>query len=127
MRSLTHLKLVQGKATASAKLGIVTNSWCADSRAKQTINRTRSNCSRLLNTVIPPSLLRAGLVEPGLYAQLPLLAEVLVGQNIVVSHDLEHGKKRLTRQATKYTQLKVPYHGPYGSDFAIGSTVVRIQ
>jgi hypothetical protein len=79
-----YLKFLKSETTTSTKLGVVLDGRAADSRAQKSINRSRSDASSLLDACNSSRLLAAGLVEPGLYAALPVLAEVLVGQLIVV-------------------------------------------
>ena len=74
----TYLELLKGEATTSTELGVVLDGGAADGRADQAIDGARGNAGSLLDTRDTAGLLATGLVQPGLDARLPVLAEVLL-------------------------------------------------
>lgn len=86
------LELLKGKTTASTDLDVVLDGRAPDSGAKETVNGTRGSGSSLLDAVQATTLLPARLVEPGADPALPVLAEVDVGELVVVLDGLFDGK-----------------------------------
>lgn len=78
------LQFLESEATASTELHVVAQGGAANGRAQKTIDGSRGNAGSLLNACNSSGLFTAGLIEPGLYAALPLLTKVLVGQLVVV-------------------------------------------
>ncbi len=96
----TNLQFSQGETTTLADLGIVFNSLSTDSRVQEAINRARRDAGSLLDSVLSASQLATRLIKPGLDAELPVLAEVLVRELIVVLQDhcrlkLENGDEEI--------------------------------
>ncbi len=72
-----YLEILKGEATTSTELGVVLDGRAADGGADQTIDGARGDTGSLLDTRDTSGLLAAGLVQPGLNAGLPVLAEML--------------------------------------------------
>ncbi len=79
-----YLQLLQSETTTKPKLDIVLYGRTPHRRPQQAIDWPRSNSGRFALAVHTTRLFRARLVEPGAHVQLPVLAEVRVGQDVVV-------------------------------------------
>lgn len=78
------LDLLDGEATTLTQLGVVLEGGAAHSRAER-LNGLQAEGSGLGSAGIASALLSAGLVKPDLDAALPVLAEVVVVEDVVVA------------------------------------------
>ena len=83
-RGRRNLELFQGEASSSFDFCVVLEGLATADRAQEPADRSRSDRGCFLLSERSPALLLAGLVEPGSHAPLPLLAQVLVRQLIVM-------------------------------------------
>jgi hypothetical protein len=74
------LELAKGEATALADLAVVADGRCTDGRAEFR-ERANTKGSGLGGTSIAAAELAARLVKPGAYPALPVLAEMVAGEN----------------------------------------------
>ena len=75
--TVMYLELLKGETTTSTELGVVLDGGATDGRADQAIDGARGDTGGLLDTRDTSGLLATRLVQPGLNAGLPVLAEVL--------------------------------------------------
>lgn len=80
------LELLDGEAAAQAKVHVVLVGLAADDRAQGAVNRARGLLGVLGGAGAATAALAHRLVEPAPHSQLPLLAEVVVRDDIVVLH-----------------------------------------
>lgn len=80
-----YLELLEGEATAGTDLLVVALGGRTHNRAEKPIDGAGEDLDGLRLTLDATGLLLAGLVEPGLDTTVPILLEVDVGDNVVVS------------------------------------------
>ena len=83
-RGRRDLELFQGEASSSFDFCVVLESLATADGSEETTDGSRGDRGRLLLSERSPAFLLAGLVKPGSHAPLPLLAQVLVRQLIVM-------------------------------------------
>merc|ERR1719329_1391328 len=80
------LKLFQSESTTELYFRVVLLCWAMNQRSQSTQCRSRSDSSSFLLPFISTYFLLDGLLKPSLHSTSPLLVEMLVWYNIVVSH-----------------------------------------
>ncbi len=78
------LQLIKSKSTPLTELEVVPDGGRVDSRAEKS-QRAGGDLGGLGLTGNPPGLGASGLVEPGADVLLPVLAEVVVGDDVVTA------------------------------------------
>lgn len=101
------LELGQGESTALADLGVVADGLSTDSRAKQ-LERTDTERGSLSLAGTAAAELASGLVEPGADAALPVLAEVVVVEDVVMLETHVCAEERDQLALLEFT-FKMPY------------------
>jgi hypothetical protein len=106
----TNLELLESETTTRARAHAVFSRGALDDGTEETLNGTREDAGSLLLTGLTAAKVASGLVEPGANAQLPVLVEVGVGDNIVVTHHFPVMNKNNNAigsvNRTRFTRLK---------------------
>jgi hypothetical protein len=97
-----YLQLLEGESAAEAGAHVVAIGWALNSRTKRARHRAGSNLQGLLQAILASAELACGLVEPSLDTALPLLAEMGIGDNVVVlNHSTCSGSQGNNQTAKK--------------------------
>lgn len=79
----SSLELLERETSSGSDLGVVLDGGASYSWSER-LKRSKSQDSSLLGSVVTTTRLGSGLVEPNLDSSLPVLAEMIVVENVVV-------------------------------------------